>query len=144
MSWKGPFKAIWSDSPALNRGTTADQVLRAPSSLTCRVCRDGALTCLGNLFMWLWSACGWAGGGRAGKKRLPITMGGASYLPCPGPTWGKSQPATASNARPCSHQCSAFTRMYSVLHFHLQIVNSVFKLLSSPKSVISNILPAPT
>ena len=48
MSWKGPLKI---QTPAVNRDTLQlHQVLRAPSSLTLSVFRDGAsTTSLGNL-----------------------------------------------------------------------------------------------
>ncbi len=42
MSWKGPSKAAWCHSLQCTGTATAPAVLRAPSSLTLAVCRDGA------------------------------------------------------------------------------------------------------
>ena len=43
-NWKGPSKAIWSHSLHWTGTPTAPSVLRAPSSLTLAVCRDGTPT----------------------------------------------------------------------------------------------------
>ena len=42
MSWKGPSEAAWCHSLQCTGTATAPAVLRAPSSLTLAVCRDGA------------------------------------------------------------------------------------------------------
>ena len=42
MCWKGPPKAAWCHSLQCTGTATAPAVLRAPSSLTLAVCRDGA------------------------------------------------------------------------------------------------------
>jgi len=42
LSWKGPSKAAWCHSLQCTGTATAPAVLRAPSSLTLAVCRDGA------------------------------------------------------------------------------------------------------
>ena len=42
MGWKGPPKAAWCHSLQCTGTATAPAVLRAPSSLTLAVCRDGA------------------------------------------------------------------------------------------------------
>ena len=45
LSWKGPLKAIQSNSPGLNRNTYSQiRLLGAPSSLTMKVFRVGAST----------------------------------------------------------------------------------------------------
>ena len=50
LSWKGPFKAIWSNSPAVNRDTHSSIRCSEPHPLTLGVSRDGApTTSLGNL-----------------------------------------------------------------------------------------------
>ena len=43
LSWKGPLKAIWSNSPTMNRDTFSYiRLLRALLSLSLNVSRDGA------------------------------------------------------------------------------------------------------
>ena len=45
MSWKGHLKVIQSNSPAMNRDTySSERLLRALSSLTLNVSKDGAST----------------------------------------------------------------------------------------------------
>ena len=52
LNWKGPLKITWSNSPEMNKDTHSSiRLLRASSSLTLSVSRDGAsIAPLGNLF----------------------------------------------------------------------------------------------